>query len=70
MILNVTVSVNLDEVSDPANIITRVTEGMSVCMRDVEGVTSYQITQVVPEDPEPPLENPASTTPEEAPEDV
>ncbi|UDL15890.1 hypothetical protein QEH42_gp099 [Microbacterium phage Pumpernickel] len=70
MILNVTVNVNLDEVTDPANIITRVTEGIGVCMRDVEGVTSYQISKVTPEDPEPPSEGPAMTTPEETLEDV
>lgn len=70
MILNVTINVNLDVVTDPANIITRVTEGLGVCMREVEGVTSYQVTQVTPDDPEQPLEAPASTSPEETLEDV
>ena len=70
MILNVTLNVNLDSVTDPATIISRVTEGLDVCMRDIEGVSSHQVTQVIPEDPAPPLEAPASTTPEVELEDV
>lgn len=70
MILNVTVDVNMDLVSDPANVINLVTEAMGGVFRTTEGVTSFQITRVIPEDPEPPLEGPASTTPEETADDV
>lgn len=67
MILNVTLSVDLDAVTDPATIIGRVTESLGTAMRDVEGVTAYQVTRVTPEDEAPPLQSPAKTTPEETP---
>ncbi|URP22175.1 hypothetical protein SEA_BIG4_91 [Microbacterium phage Big4] len=70
MILHVTLNVNLNETADPANIITRCTETLTNAVRSVEEITAFQITSVAPEDDSPPLEAPASTTPEVTIEDV
>lgn len=69
MILNVTVDVVLDEVTDPANIITRITEALTTSLRTVEGATSFQIVRVLPEDEPPPVVA-KTPTEEETQEDV
>lgn len=69
MIINVTVGIDLDNVTDPANVVTRVTEGLGVCLREVEGLTGFQVTRVMPEDEAPPVVA-MNTTPEETAEDV
>lgn len=69
MIINVTVGIDLDNVTDPVNVVTRVTEGLGVCLRGVEGLTGFQVTQVLPEDEASPVVA-KDPTPEEIQEDV
>lgn len=73
MILHVTVDVKLDDIVDPANFITKVTETLASSLRSVDGATTFQITQVLPSEEEPPVEAgdaPISPPEEETLEDV
>ena len=75
MILNVTVDVSLNAVADPAVVGTRITEALGRAFREVDGVTTFQVVRVMPEDEVPPVEagdalDPTDPIQEETQEDV